>query len=330
MTIVLEALERLEIHVLVDNVTDSLSTNPAHISSEMHCHAERGLSLISGKALCCAHHGLSLVIRAEASGTSRTLLFDAGPEADTVARNGDRLGIDFGAIDAMMLSHGHWDHAGGMLQATRLIREARSTGPLPCYLHPEMFHQRGIQLPNGHVVPFEDVPTAEQFRDAGADPIVSDVATSALDGRFYVSGEIPRVTAYETGLPGHVARANEAEAWQPDPTIVDERFLAAHVRGKGLVVFTACSHAGLINTLKAARETFPSIPLYAAVGGFHLAGSNLQKIIPDTVRDLALFDLQWLVPSHCTGWRAVTAMINAFGEERVVPNAVGKRIVFTA
>jgi 7,8-dihydropterin-6-yl-methyl-4-(beta-D-ribofuranosyl)aminobenzene 5'-phosphate synthase len=296
----------------------------------MHCHAARGLTNISGKALCCAHHGLSLVIRAEAEGASRTLLFDAGPEAYAVRRNADRLAIDLGTIDAMMLSHGHWDHAGGMLEATRLIRQARSSGTLPCYLHPEMFHQRAIQLPNGHVIPFEDVPTPDEFREAGAEPILAKDAMSVLDERFYVSGEIPRTCSYETGLPGHVARSSNTDAWKPDPLIVDERFLAVQVKDRGLVVFTACSHAGLINTLRAARDSFPSIPLYAAVGGFHLAGASIQKIIPDTVRDLAEFDLRWLVPSHCTGWRAVNAMVNAFGEERVVPNSVGKRITFAA
>jgi 7,8-dihydropterin-6-yl-methyl-4-(beta-D-ribofuranosyl)aminobenzene 5'-phosphate synthase len=327
----LHPVDRLEIRVLVDNVTDSLSTNPEHIHSELHCHAmSGGLTSISGKALCCAHHGLSLVIRAEAGDTSRTLLFDAGPEAATLSRNGDRLAIDFGGIDATVLSHGHWDHGGGLLEAIRLIRQARPAGDLPSYLHPGMFHQRAILLPNGHAIPFEDVPTPAQLREAGAEPIVTDAATTALDGMFYVSGEIPRTTSYETGLPGHVARSSESDDWKPDPLIVDERFVAVHVRNRGLVVFTACSHAGLINTLTAARESFPDIPLHAAVGGFHLAGAAIQKIIPETVRDLAQFDLRWLIPSHCTGWRAVNALVNAFGEERVVPNAVGKRIIFAA
>ena len=173
-----------------------------------------------------------------------------------------------------------------------------------------------------------DVPNPADYQAAGAEPVVNGAAQLALDGLFFVSGEIPRVTPYEVGLPGHVARANDADAWAPDPLIVDERFLAVHVRDKGLVVFTACSHAGLINTLTEARAHFPGVPLHAVVGGFHLAGPNNQKIIPDTVRDLAGFDPQWIVPSHCTGWRAVHALVDAFGEGRVVPNAVGKKIFF--
>jgi 7,8-dihydropterin-6-yl-methyl-4-(beta-D-ribofuranosyl)aminobenzene 5'-phosphate synthase len=109
---------------------------------------------------------------------------------------------------------------------------------------------------------------------------------------------------------------------------MDERFLAVHVQGKGLVVFTACSHAGLLNVLKEARRCFPRIPLHAVIGGLHLAGHGMEEIIPETVRDLAEFDLRWIIPSHCTGWRAVHALLSAFGEERVVPNAVGKKFVF--
>jgi 7,8-dihydropterin-6-yl-methyl-4-(beta-D-ribofuranosyl)aminobenzene 5'-phosphate synthase len=104
---------------------------------------------------------------------------------------------------------------------------------------------------------------------------------------------------------------------------MDERFLAANVEGEGLVVFTACSHAGVVNVLRHARTCVPSVPLFAVTGGFHLAGGN-EKIIADSVRDMAAFDLRLIVPGHCTGWRAVHALAVAFGEDVVVPSAVGK------
>ena len=79
---------------------------------------------------------------------------------------------------------------------------------------------------------------------------------------------------------------------------------------------------------KSPRDTHArcECELEAVVGGFHLSGPSMQKIIPDTVRDLDRFGLRWIVPSHCTGWRALHALVDAFGEDRVVPNAVGKRI----
>ena len=106
---------------------------------------------------------------------------------------------------------------------------------------------------------------------------------------FYLSGEIPRVTSYETGLQNHVRRNANGE-WEADPLIMDERFLAVAVKGKGVVVFTACSHAGVVNVLTHARECFPDQKLYAVMGGFHLSGET-ERCIPETVRDIAGFGL---------------------------------------
>ena len=107
---------------------------------------------------------------------------------------------------------------------------------------------------------------------------------------------------------------------------MDERSLAAYVKDKGIIVFTACSHAGVVNVLRHARACFPSVPLYAVTGGFHLAGGN-EKIIAESVRDIGDFGLKLIAPGHCTGWRAVSALAAAYGEDVVVPSAVGK--IFT-
>jgi 7,8-dihydropterin-6-yl-methyl-4-(beta-D-ribofuranosyl)aminobenzene 5'-phosphate synthase len=324
----LQPVERLEVQVLVDNVTDYLSTNPDHVRSETQCLVEHGMETMTGEAICCAHHGLSLVIKAHTAEGVRTLLFDAGPEAYGVERNGDRLGVDFGAVEAMMLSHGHWDHAGGMLAAVRLIRRARPDGELQCYLHPGMFRQRGTTLPSGQILAMSPIPQPADYHAAGAAPEVAAEGRTVLGDAFFVSGEIPRVTPYEKGLPPHLRRAEDGRGWEPDPWIMDERFLAVHVREKGLVVFSACSHAGIVNVLTEARRCFPDVPLHAAMGGFHLSGPAVEPIIPDTIRDLGGFGLRWIVPCHCTGWRAVAALLGTFGEEHVSPGAVGKRFTF--
>jgi 7,8-dihydropterin-6-yl-methyl-4-(beta-D-ribofuranosyl)aminobenzene 5'-phosphate synthase len=117
-------------------------------------------------------------------------------------------------------------------------------------------------------------------------------------------------------------------SWQPDPLLLDERYVAAHVAGKGVVVFTACSHAGLINVLTDAQRVFRDVPLYAVMGGFHLSGPDVEKIIPDTVRDLARFDLKRIVPCHCTGWRAIHALASVYRDDVLVPAAVGRLFTF--
>jgi 7,8-dihydropterin-6-yl-methyl-4-(beta-D-ribofuranosyl)aminobenzene 5'-phosphate synthase len=319
----LQQVDSLEIQVLVDNVTDSLSTTPVFVTREWAMLQKRGLKRTSGAALCCANHGLSLIITAHGPDKPRTLLFDGGPVDYAVERNGTRLGIDFAAIEAAMLSHGHWDHAGGIPRALAMIKAANGGRDTKLYLHPGMFHERGGRQPDGGVMPMDNIPLPAQWREFGAEPIVTDQPTTCLDDLFWISGEIPRLTSYEKGLIGQVRRIAADAPWEPDPLLMDERFLAVHVKGKGLVVFSACSHAGIVNVLHEARSRFPGVKLHAVMGGFHLSGAT-ESAIPETVRDLRQFEPDFIIPAHCTGWRAVNALVQAFGEAVVLPAAVGK------
>jgi 7,8-dihydropterin-6-yl-methyl-4-(beta-D-ribofuranosyl)aminobenzene 5'-phosphate synthase len=319
----LRPVERLIVQVLVDNVTDSLSSRPPDVMNERQVLARAGMKVVAGENLCSAHHGLALVLTARAAGRERTLLFDGGPDGYAVRRNGTRLGVDFAAIEAAVLSHGHYDHSQGLRTAFEMIAEAKGAGGTPVYLHPGMFRPRGSLLRDGQVQPMQDVPSPEEFEGHGARPVVTAEPQALLDETFYVSGEIPRVTPYERGLAGHVQLTADGR-WQPDPLIVDERFVAVNVRDKGRVVFSACSHAGIVNVLRHAAASFPDVPLYGVVGGFHLVGSN-EAIIGETVADMRALGLRLIVPGHCTGWRAVHALADAFGEPAVVPMAVGSR-----
>jgi 7,8-dihydropterin-6-yl-methyl-4-(beta-D-ribofuranosyl)aminobenzene 5'-phosphate synthase len=188
-----------------------------------------------------------------------------------------------------------------------------------------MFSERAMQRPNGELLRFESVPDPTVLGRAGANVVNTREEQSIAAGTIYLSGEIPRVTPYETGLPGHVRQRDDGQSWEPDPLIMDERFLSVHVRDKGQIVFSACSHAGIVNVLTHARSVFPSVPLYGVVGGLHLSGAT-EGVIPQTVADLQRFGLKLLAPGHCTGWRAVSAMARVFGDE-LVPSAVGKRYV---
>jgi 7,8-dihydropterin-6-yl-methyl-4-(beta-D-ribofuranosyl)aminobenzene 5'-phosphate synthase len=320
------AVDSLEVLVIVDNATDSLSTNPKNVIPEWSGLLTGGrLRMISGQNICCAHHGLSLLITARRGGEKRSLLFDAGPEGATFLRNAKILGIDFGEIEAVVLSHGHWDHAGGLLAAVEAIARARGKGQVRCFVHPGMFAERASQRPNGELYVHEPVPGPGKLAEAGAEVINTREPQTIGDGAFFVSGEIPRLTKYEAGLPGHLRRSSDGNSWEPDPLIMDERFISVHVKDKGQFVFSACSHAGLINVLNHARALFPKMPLYGAMGGLHLSGVT-EKIIPDTIGDLKGFGLKLLAPGHCTGWRALGAMARVFGDE-LVPSAVGKRYV---
>jgi 7,8-dihydropterin-6-yl-methyl-4-(beta-D-ribofuranosyl)aminobenzene 5'-phosphate synthase len=188
-----------------------------------------------------------------------------------------------------------------------------------------MFAERGMQRPNGEILKFESVPDPDALASAGAKVVNTREPQVTAGGVYYVSGEIPRITTYEVGFPGHVRKSADGQSWEPDPLILDERFVSVNLKGKGQFVFSACSHAGLVNVLTHAASVFPSVPLYGVMGGLHLSGAT-EKVIPETVADLKQFGLKLLAPGHCTGWRALSAMARVFADE-LVPSAVGKRYV---
>ena len=318
--------DSVEVLVLVDNVTDNLSSVPSFVETEFAALGRRrhGTWVLGGDCLCCAAHGLSCLIAIRHDGASHTVLFDTGPEDRTLEQNVSRLGVDLGPVEAIVLSHGHWDHAGAMLRALQMILDRNGGQPVPCYTHPDMFRTRASKQPDGSMRVMEDVPSIRDLTLHGGRVVTTTEAQVIAGDMLYVSGEIPRVTRFERGLPGQHRRTLDGTGWEPDEALADERFLAVNVAGKGAVVFTACSHAGVVNVLTHARSRFPDVPLHAVVGGLHLAGTN-EKIIPDTVQALREFDLPVIAAGHCTGWRAMTALANAFGDRCLVPLSVGKR-----
>src|SRR5215469_5175198 len=126
----IQPVESLEITVLVDNGTDSLSTTPGFVETEWAGAWRRGMKWLSGRCLCCAAHGLSCLITTRTSSSQHTLLFDTGPDESIFERNVTRLGVDIGGVDATMLSHGHWDQAGAMPRAA--VDDPWQTGAGAC------------------------------------------------------------------------------------------------------------------------------------------------------------------------------------------------------
>jgi len=314
--------DRAEILILVDNVTDNLSSVPAYVETEMPRLWKRGLKLLSGRCMCCAAHGLACAVTVWRGDTAHTLLFDTGPDDSVFGRNVERLGFDMGGIESIVLSHGHWDHSGAMLLALEMIQLSNGGRPVPTYMHPGMYRSRAMKAADGSMRPFADVPSQAQLEQAGALVVNAIEPQLILDDLYYVSGEIPRVTAFETGMQGQHRRTLDGQGWEPDPLVIDERFIAVSVKGKGVIVLTACSHAGVVNVMTHARECFAGETLYGVLGGFHLSGGN-ERLIPETVAELRAFELKMIAAAHCTGWRAVNALANAFGDA-VAPAAVGK------
>jgi 7,8-dihydropterin-6-yl-methyl-4-(beta-D-ribofuranosyl)aminobenzene 5'-phosphate synthase len=323
------SVDSLDIQVLVDNVTDSLSSVPSFVETEMAGLGRRrgGAWVLGGGCLCCAAHGLSCLLTLSIGGRRRTVLFDTGPEDSVFERNVSRLGVDLGPVEAMVLSHGHWDHAGAMLRALQLVRDRNGAKDVACYMHPDMFRSRAAKLTDGSFRPMEDVPSIADLEAHGGKVTCSRDKLAIAGDTVFVSGEIPRVSGFEVGLPGQHRRTADGKGWELDELLMDERYIAVNVAGKGLVVLTACSHAGVVNVLTHARASFPDVKLHCVLGGLHLSGIN-ERIIPQTVAALRAFDLDVIAAGHCTGWRALSALNSEFGDKRLVPLAVGKMLRF--
>jgi 7,8-dihydropterin-6-yl-methyl-4-(beta-D-ribofuranosyl)aminobenzene 5'-phosphate synthase len=277
--------------------------------------------MASGRApdALIAEHGFSMLVTVHKGATAHRLLFDAGTSPDGVVENMRRLDIDPGSIEAIVCSHGHFDHTTGLDGLIRALGRAN----MPVLIHPHFWRQRRVLLPG--IEPLE-IPSVSKraLEDAGFDVVEQAQPSFLLDGSVLITGEVPRVTGYEPGFPPQQAWLGGR--WEQDPLVLDDQGLIINVRGEGLVVLTGCGHTGIVNICRYARRLTGDQPLYAAMGGFHLNGPVFEPLIPRVLDDLHAMNPQVLVPAHCTGWRAQHAMSRRFGEA-FVPNTVGSRFL---
>lgn len=322
----LTPLDALTVDVLTDNVSDSYVSKTMFAVSEFANVISAGASVISGESLLSANLGFGLRLTSRALDSGHRMLFDTGPEGPTYLRNCANLGIGFADIESIVVTHGHWDHMGALPHTVEAIHKAGRD--VTVHVNPMMFAERGALLADGRIVPFAKVALPSELERLGA-KVVNDSQPRLLhDDHFYYSGEIPRVTSFEKGRSDHMRRESPDSPWEHDPLLLDERFLAAHVRGLGLIIFSACSHAGIVNVCTHARTLFPDLPLHCVMGGLHLGGV-MEPIIPATVEALRPFNIRNVITGHCTGWRALHALAEAFGDS-ISQSAVGTTYTFAA
>jgi 7,8-dihydropterin-6-yl-methyl-4-(beta-D-ribofuranosyl)aminobenzene 5'-phosphate synthase len=319
----LEPVDSVEITTLMDNITDVFMPDqgPARRPGPAAIPDRPAPIMANGQApdALIAEHGVSMLVTVHKGATAHRLLFDAGTSPDGVVENMRRLDIDPGSIEAIVCSHGHFDHTTGLDGLIRVLGRAN----MPVLIHPHFWRQRRVLLPG--IEPLE-IPSVSKraLEDAGFDVVEQAQPSFLLDGSVLITGEVPRVTGYEPGFPPQQAWLGGR--WEQDPLVLDDQGLIINVRGKGLVVLTGCGHAGIVNICRYARRLTGDQPLYAAMGGFHLNGPVFEPLIPRVLDDLHAMNPQVLVPAHCTGWRAQHAMSRRFGEA-FVPNTVGSRFL---
>jgi 7,8-dihydropterin-6-yl-methyl-4-(beta-D-ribofuranosyl)aminobenzene 5'-phosphate synthase len=250
------------------------------------------------------------------------VLFDTGVTPDGMVENMRRLDLAPDSIEVVVCSHGHFDHTSGLDGLSRAVGRSN----LPVVIHPEFWSRRRVVLP-GHE-PFVMPTTSRRaLEDAGFDVVERPQPSFLFENSVLITGEVPRTTDFETGMPVHQALRDGD--WAPDPLILDDQALVVHVRGCGLVVLTGCGHAGIVNITRYARQLSGVDAVHAIVGGFHLTGAIFDPIIPATVAALGELSPDFVVPAHCTGWKAMFALATVM-PEAFIQNTVGTRYDFVA
>jgi len=312
----LRPVDAAEVTVLVDNFVDLLlpSTEVAQ-----RPRVEYGLWERDREQLV-AEHGLSLLLSIERDGERASLLYDAGLGRETAIHNMDVLQVGLTDLRAVVLSHGHTDHHGGL---EGMLRRVGSQG-MPFVIHPDAWRDRKVVFPNG--AEFHLPPPSHQDLDREG-VVVSEERQSSLliDGTVLVTGQVERVTDFERGFP--LNHAHTGSGWEPDPWIWDDQAVVVNVRDRGLVVLSGCSHSGAINVLRQAQRLTGVEQIHAFVGGMHLTGGMFEPIVPQTLDELVAIGPTWVVPGHCTGWKATHEVARRLPEAYVQPS-VGTRFRF--
>lgn len=269
-----------------------------------------------------AEAGFSTLVTIRRGDATHHILYDTGISPTGVIANLDRLGADARDISAIVCSHGHFDHTMG------LNGIAHRVGPvnLPVLIHPHFWRQRRVAAPGADPI---DLPTTSKrgLEQAGFDVIENRQPSFLLDRSVLVTGEVDRTTGFEKGFAAH--QAFLATQWEPDPMILDDQALIVHVRDKGLVILTGCGHSGLINIIRYARRLTGVEKVHLVMGGFHLNGPAFEPVIPDTIAALTDIAPAYVMPAHCTGWRATQAIATSFPAS-FIPSSVGTIVRITA
>jgi 7,8-dihydropterin-6-yl-methyl-4-(beta-D-ribofuranosyl)aminobenzene 5'-phosphate synthase len=335
-------VDKLTIQVLLDGAHDIFisGAGPADVRVER----VRTPASFGGRTLQ-SEWGLSLhLVSAKGTETKRYLL-DFGYTGDALNANLDLLKVDVAAIDALILSHGHFDHVGGVLGFLKKHRDAMKAD-LRLYLGGEdAFCQRLQKAEDGTFQPWGRLDRAD-LKAARVQPVLSELPI-VVEGHAFTTGAVPRISS-EKVLPnswvsfgerngiGCATAAYADHHFTPEElagTPVPDQHLHEHatcfkVGDRGLVVITSCGHGGIINTLKRAQSVTGVEKIHALCGGFHLAPAQ-QPYLEQIMAELKKFDIDHVIPMHCSGGNFID-MAKKEMPEKLILCTNGSRFTFTA
>lgn len=254
-----------------------------------------------------SEHGLALWINYR----GKRILFDTG-QSNLLLKNAEILDCDLSDADAIVLSHGHYDHTGGLSAVLDIAEKAK------IYLHPAAIEPKFSKKVSGA----KSIGMSDLTRKAiqSRDVIWTTTPTQLFPG-IAVTGQVPRISNFEDTGGAFFLDEN---CRNPDELLDDQAMFFE--TSKGLVVILGCAHSGVINTLDYVTKVTAQKRVYAVMGGMHLLNATPERI-EHTIEMLRQYDVQKIGLAHCTGSEAVKKFKSAFPEECFMC-AAGKRIDF--
>jgi 7,8-dihydropterin-6-yl-methyl-4-(beta-D-ribofuranosyl)aminobenzene 5'-phosphate synthase len=255
-----------------------------------------------------AEHGLSFWIEAD----GKRILFDTG-QGMVLHSNAQALGVDLRQADAVVLSHGHYDHTGGLSRHPELFAQAQ------VYVHPGAFESKYVRRGDGAVAEAGTATLTIPQLETQVGKIIPTQKPTAITEDIWITGEIPRKHDFEdTGGDFYLDR----DCTRPDQ-LLDDQALYFNT-AKGIVLFMGCGHSGLINTLDYVAELTGQDEIYAVLGGMHLLRADAHRM-EQSIQALERYRIQLIAPVHCTGLQAIARLLFHF-DQRMATLCAGKHI----
>jgi 7,8-dihydropterin-6-yl-methyl-4-(beta-D-ribofuranosyl)aminobenzene 5'-phosphate synthase len=267
-----------------------------------------------------AEHGLAYHIETFVNGVSHSFLFDFGTDFPPVLRNMELLKIDFKSVEALVLSHGHWDHQLTLVELMKAKRNIFREG-IPLYLGEGAFVERFVKGPRG-------VMSLGQLKREDVDALgfvkIREIkeATPIVPGA-YATGKIEMVTEYEKGQPPLVIK--KGDQYSQD-FFIGEQGVVLNVKGKGIVVASGCAHRGIVNCVKQAQKMTGVEKVHAVLGGFHLTGAK-PEVVQRTIADIKATYPEYIIPTHCTSFPAIASFAKEMPDQFIL-STVGTKFTF--
>lgn len=261
-------------------------------------------------------HGISFLITAERNSIQKTVLVDVAQNSSALLENMHMLDITPSSIDAVVLTHCHYDHTQGLAKVLRKIGKK----DIPVIGHPDIFRPNFITNPYLRPVGVMDGDRQADIENSGGSLYLTKNPLEIMPGLF-TTGEVERTTDFEE--VGISLSTIENGQVKPD-LMLDDISLIANVKKKGVVITTGCSHAGIVNIAKQAVKLVGTDKIHGIIGGFHLieATGSVKDRIKNTAQALKKFDPDWIYAGHCTGFLAQVEFYNTF-KDRFTPLHTG-------